>query len=119
MREIKFRAWHEKDGMFIVEGFDFPDKSVIHPNGLNYYECKIMQFTGLKDRRGKEIYEGDIVQQKMPSGEVQFGTVVFNRGGFMISEPKPKHIYCKELIGEFTEIMGNRFENPELLGRRR
>ena len=68
MRELKFRAW---DKLF-KEMFDVPmlsNKAVSHavpqkfmPDGVPLAQVELMQYTGLKDKQGKEIYEGDIVK---------------------------------------------------------
>jgi hypothetical protein len=60
MREIKFRAWNTKTNTW-VEGLDL----VIHTSGRLLQpgpNVMLMQYTGLKDRKGQEIYEGDIVK---------------------------------------------------------
>ena len=68
MREIKFRAWHLDDGMVY---FDFDTfKSDYHDQYGN-----IMQFTGLQDKSGVDIYEGDILlYQKTSTGTVKIET---------------------------------------------
>ena len=66
-REIKFRVWDkEKSEMFFVEDIYWAevDESITNINGWNN-ENPLMQFTGLKDKNGKEIYEGDIVIKKL------------------------------------------------------
>ena len=68
-REIKFRAWDTRQKKMVGD-FD---------SGFNYrwFECQhkdchvLMQYTGLKDKNGKEIYEGDVVQFHFKTGDVK------------------------------------------------
>ncbi|CAC8424577.1 yopX family protein [Staphylococcus aureus] len=76
----------------------------------SFNEVKLLQYTGFKDVHGVEIYEGDIVQDSY-SGEVSF--IEFKEGAFYITFSN-----VTELISEnddIIEIIGNIFENEELL----
>ncbi len=65
MREIKFRAWDKLEKRIDeVVRLDFKSKYPVMVKGISFNEdmCVLMQFTGLLDKNGKEIYEGDIVR---------------------------------------------------------
>jgi len=130
MREIKFRAWDEMkkvmhiDFQFINSGKEGNDwvifKSDKHQNYEEYIknphfqqQLKVMQFTGLKDKNGKEIYEGDIVQN-VCSWEVKF-----NKGCFCGDMIKPEPLTQDTLLAlraiKNIVVIGNIYENPELI----
>lgn len=110
MREIKFRAWlKEKKIMGEVLGIDILHKETFFSNeNINCYEytefkdIELMQYTGLKDMRKKEIYEGDILFE---SFRAEF------EGDF------EEHSFdLIDVVAQGCEIVGNIYENPELLG---
>lgn len=119
MREFKFRAWdRETKQMFIVFTLEFPKKHVVYCfKGSTFirlkYNSPIMQWTSLQDKNGKDIYEGDIVNL-----ENELFRIVFKHGSFNLEDKKITKIYS---IDEFSyrpdivEVMGNIFENKELL----
>jgi uncharacterized phage protein (TIGR01671 family) len=128
MTSPKFRCWHKDEGRMFV-----PSKLLFSANGdLNNVregipageailpdEIVLMQSTGLRDRNGVEIFEGDIVKQPMQS-HVWRGDVVFEQGAFRIHEPYTEEnprIYNKDLIGGLAEVLGNVHQHPELLPR--
>lgn len=108
-REIKFRAWDkERKLMDIVTTISFASGLVQgkqHHNREYPQEIELMQYTGLKDKNGKEIYESDIVK------EVLVGVVEYDAPSFYAITPKGSHFHANE----DCEVIGNIYENPELL----
>lgn len=114
MREIKFRAWYEKfNEMYIVKGIDL-QKEIAYFDKYNYrsfYDIELMQYTGLKDKNEKEIYEGDILSDRYNE---EYYKVVFENGSFRAEFRE----YSLDLIevAHICEVVGNIYENSELLG---
>lgn len=140
-REIKFRGKRLKSGGWLI-GSHFYDGSLHYIlsnsiTGAEDYEASVVsentvgQFTGLKDKSGNEIYEGDIVEcvswneyfSNPETGQVMEPFrrkmyVAFQNGGFKMVEPMPygvePHIWDIIYNGDLT-IIGNMIDNPELL----
>lgn len=93
----------------------FPiDKSIRH---INSHESPLMQFTGLHDKNGKEIYEGDILEHNGKVQKVVFYNTnkgayycQFNTGGGFVDN-------IMYFIQRDCEVIGNIYENPELLNK--
>lgn len=109
MRELKFRAW------VIAENRYSDDDEISLP--VNENEYILEQYTGLKDKNGKEIYEGDIFSYDFHDDS--YGEIVFCDGAFMkewvTSEGEYLTTYIEKIDLEMFEIIGNIHENPELL----
>ncbi|PPA85925.1 hypothetical protein C4A76_14870 [Brevibacillus laterosporus] len=169
MREMKFQAyWKEKGIMLGVSSIDFStyvsdgkssnlsrfytlddyeDKSNYIPKGTNFNlyldEVEIRQYTGLKDRNGKEIYKGDIVKRNFEIGRVVINPISLGAEDYEIDDSgyfigvvsyRPSEGYvlnkCKKfndddelqskksgvkIYPNHAEVIGNIYENPELL----
>lgn len=119
-REIKFRAWQKwHEYMFTPDYIDFINGNIIigeHDGDSRYEDIPLMQYTGLKDKNGKEIYEGDILKPTIEN-ENKLGKIVWleNRSAFGI------HWFLQLGVGDIEycvnnmkmEIIGNIYENPE------
>ena len=140
-REIKFRVWDKttntmfednKNTDITIEIFrEMVDINGIPPIYENECDAVLMQYTGLKDKNGKEIYEGDVLKQVKKSSREGCESssydknnfeVVFKYGSFWLQRPYGDSAYIRDFpnIDEFVgfecfEIVGNIYENPELL----
>ena len=116
MRDIKFRAWDKKEKRMIKKFL--PDWG-----NINQDRYLLLQFTGLCDKNGTEIYEGDIVTDIYINGEYYTGNheVAFIGSSFCIIIKRGinnRHDYIPcldEAWLERIEVIGNIYENPELV----
>ena len=132
MREIKFRAWDRIDNKLITDCVRLETSAgrTYVSVGCVYYspdDLLIMQYTGLKDKNGKEIYEGDIVDQgycqKIAIIEWNDGMFFSRRINATDAEFLRESVKCDEESMTFlvqcrtddTTVIGNIHENPELL----
>ena len=116
MREIKFRLY-DKDNAAMFDWVWVKDNPEIIVSGL--MNQKLMQYTGLKDKNGVEIYEGDILEWRVFNGANIF-EVKFLYGGFKATQPNgyiEDLYYFIEAVTEGNKItvIGNIYENKELL----
>ena len=75
----------------------------------------ICQYTGLHDKNGKEIYEGDIVKIKYRDEDI--GKVIYEYNGFSIDVTNMNKNYGRvDFVNNFMEVIGNIYDNPKLLG---
>jgi len=114
MREIKFRAWDTLNKKMITDFIDGGEKAFLDKCGIlcYYYRYILMQFTGLKDRNGKEIYEGDLFKL---GAEKEVFEVRFEHGCFLAYHNNKQYGLLGELQMRFILVIGNIYENPELL----
>lgn len=147
MRDIKFRVWdkeYEKMTYFDDEDYEYKPPFVFRLDQVlkkdsNYddYEdfeyndvtdsVEVMQYTGLKDKNGKEIYEGDIIEFSYDMFVGNFdtfvakGKVVFKEGAFYVEifenerTTKDEAYLLYSINLDTIEVIGNIHDNPELL----
>ena len=139
-REIKFRAWNKS-----FEQWDDMDYLLSYITPFKSNDHVLTQYTGLKDRNGKEVYEGDIVEVKheavaglkskegfeaceesfnykkgdvVISGELYHGIEAYTEREVITEELVGKYLYSDGfgvMNIEDSEVIGSIFENPELL----
>jgi len=117
-REIKFRNCSHIDKK-CYEPFTIKDM-FLHAKGGSIIaeDNELCQFTGLKDKNGKKMFEGDIVRYNFDLDNPEIMEVIFNPPKFEFKRPKPnkeKVIFVSMFGNGLMEVIGNIYENPELL----
>ncbi|UED81924.1 YopX family protein [Lysinibacillus sp. CD3-6] len=140
MRETKYRAWDKKlkemfpvhelvfnrfDGEPItIKGYTHDEKDVWNVHGghkmmyANAPRYELLEYTGFMDKNDKEIFEGDIICfGEDPTQSRAKMTVAWLEAGFVLTAYQEDWVYdLRECIPSTLEIIGNIYENPELLG---
>ncbi|WP_445623828.1 YopX family protein [Lacticaseibacillus paracasei] len=132
-REIKFRAWDKKNECYLYDiqrAYDMLSGCVKYDDGedavydeecfagfLDNEQYIIEQYTGLQDKNGRSIYEGDIVDAGIEDqdGNPLFARVCYEKyaAGYVINS-EANGIWQR--LTEDCEVIGNIFENKQLLG---
>ena len=113
MREIRFRAWVPRLKKFYIWGFgDVNGDGAYYCGPPDDHQAIHQQFTGLQDRHGKEIYEGDIVLPWPGESGKTFpiATEEYHSLQFLMGKE-----YLTRGAANYCEVIGNIWENPELL----
>ena len=132
MREIKFRVWDKtsncmlyqddferveidtKNKMVVLIADEESDKSHYALDYEDRIEADILQYTGLKDKNGKEIYEGDIVEIiSQVTMRYEKGKIIFDCGCYFVNYGWNTHLLF-EFLNDI-KVVGNIYENQELL----
>lgn len=128
MREIKFRIWDYDLKRFVEQEFNFLINSkgelfIFRNDNLTFFykePYEIMQHTGLKDKNGQEIYEGDILKYNFPYDgrlkHVSLVKFVETEASFGIKDRYGNEIPLYRIAANnYFEVIGNIYENEELL----
>ena len=122
MREIKFRIWNKEKKRMITKGV-FKILDAIENGKLDRDKFEILQYTGLKDCDGKEIYEGDIIMVDIDTIPPYFnkGIIVYHPPSFYLESKDGVIDYLIFLLEhsdppeKALKVIGNIYENPKLL----
>ena len=121
MRDIKFRAWinlKKNDHDFMVYQGQ-PDLETLQSFMFHWGDSKnLMQYTGIKDKNGKEIYEGDILEmndRKASRSQVKYDDKKWAR--FLAYDREAVSVYMPFVENAVNQwvVIGNIYENPELI----
>ena len=126
MNDMHFRAWDKAKGKWIdgAYGFHILGEAMLIGGLFQDYKIEdlnnivIEQFTGLFDKQGKEIYEGDIVRYTHKDlGHPVDYEVVFYEGAFLQENCPPRRLYKPNIWYEWEklQVIGTIHENPKLL----
>lgn len=112
-REIKFRAW---DGEHMIHDIGIRSGMALHLDTGKMHDWPLMQYTGLNDKDGQEIYEGDVVENHHPEKTSGIYIVRFSLSDFgtrfeIVNHATGLNRWWKEAT---CRVIGNIYENPEL-----
>ncbi|HCU6971436.1 TPA: hypothetical protein O4561_002418 [Staphylococcus aureus] len=120
----KFKAWDkDKKVMSIIDEIDFNSGYILISTGYKSFdEVKLLQYTGLKDKNNTEIYDGDIAEFKYPHDkrfkEIGIITHSAEKACFvikMIRDTVQEFELYRGVANSYLKVIGNKFDNPELL----
>jgi uncharacterized phage protein (TIGR01671 family) len=120
-QEVKFRAWYENLNLMIedvpiwkMSHFHHSDTS---PTNMKFSECVLEQYINIKDKNGKEIFEGDLLKHNNNIFKVRFSK---NQFVFLLRDINPNSKSWRSLewannVSKYIEIIGNINQNKEFL----
>lgn len=126
MTQIKFRAWDNNSKQWVTGWYLCDDGNIYAggrdlEDGIAASQIKLAQFTGLHDKNGKEIYEGDIVDEfrtsrGFPEGRHITRVIEWNND-MTLDDAYGCTAVGFNMFGGELEVIGNIYDNPELLDR--
>lgn len=127
MKNVKFKAFIKDENKVVdVKELSFKYDEVVYESGRytevrRFKDVELMQLTGLKDKKGTEIYEGYIVELKYPYDKriKTRGVIVCNDDkacfGINMKETTEQYELYRITAENYLTVIGNIYENPELL----
>jgi len=126
MRDIEFRAWDEPNKEWLVYDacWFYEEDNGFHcgykaghaaPNAGDWVNCPIVQYTGMKDKNGKKIFEGDILDFDEAEWGGKFNPEVVPSINHLIGEFPMSGSHLD--VSEWRAVIGNIYENPELINK--
>jgi len=122
--QLKIRAWDEEKKRYYRDLHKYQTGYIAVVINEENELCLItgdgvylqpLLFTGIKDRNGQEVYEGDIVEYQGRIFQIIFGATEFNTRAQIETEFVMRDISTTWRLSKDVEVIGNRFEHPELL----
>lgn len=101
-KTVSFSEYTDGEGVFIQE-YSFDEESLLYEEDL-----KIMQYTGLKDKKEREIYEGDILLQRYTD---EYSIVYYEDGKFLTKNKNEEIRLDLNCLNRLTEVVGNIYEH--------
>lgn len=118
MNDINFRAWlKDEQKMVEVTSLNLTTKRIMYDiyKMKSFDEIILMQSTGLKDKNGKDVYDGDIVNAFDGDNYYLNCCIGYNKGVFYLYKPYHPHFYVLFNKLQEIEVIGNIYENKELV----
>ena len=108
MCDVRAIVWHNN----MIANIEVFDSKTMFRNPNMFYGHALLEYTGLKDKNGKEIWEGDIVLDHYGADPQRKWQIVYENAQFQI---QTKYLMCYLHTADCLEVIGNIYENPELL----